>query len=317
MNVPVIPVANGMIPRPSQEMEGIFLGSWVRKAFSKTRRRGALILPYGQDGGLYPVGSLVEVRDAWKDRVMLPPSLEIHDAVFARVEGRATARARDFVLEDGVLVASEVEILDLRGLRSRYPVIDGAGWTALEGETEARSGDDIRVEIYGMTHGGGPVMIGADLGGIVSPEVAHTIEHAVIRSLRSFALVTPKTLRLSMKAESEDLKASVDAGYRFRIPEVFGVTSTGTCGNPLTGLAHFYLASELTKNLSRGESVAQSLRSARLTTLSKVTADLDLSTEMDLRVLQSLKLGMMHDDTPLSLDVLKAVLRRFPLSPWD
>ena len=317
MNVPVIPVANGMIPRPSQEMEGIFLGAWVSKAFAKTRRRGALILPYSYDGGLYPVGSLVEVRDAWKDRVMFPPALEIHDAAFARVEGRAKARARSFASEDGVLMASDVEILDLHDLRSRYPVVDGAGWIALEGETEARGSDDIRVDIYGLTHAGEPVTIGANLGGLVDAEAAHTIEHAIIRSQRSFALVTPKTLKVAIEAETQDLKASIDAGYRFRMPEVFGVTSTGVCGNPLTGLAHFYLASELTKNLTRGASIADSLRSARLTTLSKVTADLDLSTEMDLRVLQSLKIGMMHDDTPLTEDVLKAVLRRFPLSPWD
>ena len=316
MSVPVVPVVNGMVPRESQEMTGVFLDTWVQRAFAAAGRRGALLLPYNDETGLYPVGSLVEVQDAWKDRVMLSPSFVVRSAVFVRVEGKGTAKAAGFDMENGILVAQDVEVLDLSALRSTYPLIDGSGWTALEGETEARGRDDIRVEIYGVTHAGEPVELRANLGGLVDREAAHTIEHAVIRSLRSYALATPKTVRIAMDAEAQDLKTSIDAGYRLRMPEVFGVTSTGVCGNPLTGLAHFYLASELRKNLNMGVPLPDSLQNARLSTLSKVAGDLELSTDKADRVLQGLKLGMMHNDTPLSGDRLKAILRRFPLSPW-
>ena len=59
------------------------------------------------------------------------------------------------------------------------------------------------------------------------------------------------------------------------------------------------------------------LDDARLSALSKVTGDLDLSTRRGDRVMQGLKMGMMHDDSPQETDVLRSVLRHFPLSPWD
>ncbi len=318
MRLPVVPVTNGMIPRESQELTGVFLDEWVQRLFSATGPGGTvLLLPYDPETGLYPVGSAVSVEDAWQQRVIVSPSFAMRDAMFAHVVGKGTAKAGGFDTEGGALIAEDVEPVDLEALRGKYPIIDGAGWTALEGSTETRSRDDIRVEIYGSTHEGEPVVLHANLGGIVSPEIAHTVEHAVIRSLSTCAMATAKTMRKAMDLESRDLKDSLSVGYRLRMPEFFGVTATGMCGNPLTGLAHFYLADELQKNLRRGESLPESLESARLRALSKATGELELSTRKGARVLQGLKQGMMHDDSPVSLDRLKSVLERFPMSPWS
>lgn len=317
MRVPVVPITNGMIPRESQELTGVFLDDWVRKVFSAAGPGAmVLLLPYDVETGLYPVGSIVGVEDAWQDRVIVSPSFSMREAMFAHVVGKGRAKAGGFEVEGGTLLAEDVELVDLKALRKRYPLIDGAGWTALEGSTEARGKDDIRVEIHGSTHEGDPVALHANLGSVVSPETAHTIEHAVLRSLSTYAMATPRTMRESMDAEARDLKDSLAVGYSLRMPEFFGVTATGMCGNPLTGLAHFYLANEFRKNLEHGESLPQSILSARLSALSRVTDDLDLSTQRGSRVLQGLKRGMMHDDSPVPFDRLKAVLRCFPLSPW-
>lgn len=316
MKMPVLPVTNGMIPSPSQEVTGVFLDDWVKKALSTAGAGGmALILPYDHDNGLYPVGAAVSIEDAWKRNVIVSPSFQVREALFAHVAGKTTAKAEDFEIEDGMLFATGVEAVDLRRLRSTYPVIDGAGWTPSEGATEARSREDVRVTIYGSTHDGEPVSLAGNLGGVVDPEMAHTVEHAIIRSLSEYAIVTPKTLRDSLAEESKDLKQSLDVGYRLRMPEFFGVTSAGVCGNPLTGLAHFYLAGDLQRNLERGDSLPQSLHNARLSALSKVTGDLDLSTQRGSRILQGLRRGMMHDDSPVSTAKLKEILKRFPLSP--
>lgn len=317
MNIPVLPVTNGMIPRPAQEVTGVFLDEWVKKTLAAAGNGGmALILPYHPETGLYPVGAAVSVEDAWTRNVIVSPSFSVQEALFAHVAGKATAKAGGFELRDGMIVATGVEPVDLARLRSTYPVIDGAGWTPSDGATEARSPDDLRVTIYGASHDGTPVSLEADLGGVVSPELAHTVEHAVIRSLSNYAMVTPKTLRESLAAESRDLKDSLAVGYRLRMPEFFGVTGTGMCGNPLTGLAHFYLAGELQRNLERGNSLPDSIQNARLTALSRVTGDLDLSTQRGWRVLQGLRRGMMHDDSRVGAADLRAILRRFPLSPF-
>jgi len=316
MKMPVLPVTNGMIPRPSQEVTGVFLDDWVKKALSAAGTGGmALILPYDHEHGLYPVGAAVSIEDAWKRNVIVSPAFQVREALFAHVAGKTTAKADGFEIEDGMLLATGVESVDLRKLRSTYPVIDGAGWNAMEGATEVRGAEDIRVTIYGATHEGEPVALPGNLSGVVGPELAHTVEHAIIRSLAAYAIVTPKTLRDSLVEESKDLKDSLAVGYKLRMPEFFGVTSTGMCGNPLTGLAHFYLAGELQRNLARGDSFPQSLHNARLSALSKVTEDLDLSTQRGSRVLQGLRRGMMHDDSPVSTAKLKDILRRFPLSP--
>jgi hypothetical protein len=89
------------------------------------------------------------------------------------------------------------------------------------------------------------------------------------------------------------------------------------CGNPLTGLAKFYLADELRKQLENGAGLTRSVEKARLSALSKVADDLGLSTRQGIRVLEGLKRGMLHDDSTLSDATLKKILKRFPLSPWE
>ena len=51
--------------------------------------------------------------------------------------------------------------------------------------------------------------------------------------------------------------------------------------------------------------------------MSQLTEDLGLTTEPGLRALQGLKKGMKHDDSPLSLELCKKILGRFPLEPWQ
>lgn len=317
MSMPVLPVVNGAIPRLSGELTGVFLDDWTKRIFEASRGSLVLLLPFNNDTGLYPVGTAVSIEDAWSQQVIAAGTYDVIEAMFVRVVGKATFRAGEFRVERGLLLTSDPERINLSELRDTYPLIDGAGWTALEGSTEARNPQDIRVKISGVAHDGEDVALSGNLGGVVSRESAHTIEHAIIRSLSRYSMVTPKTLRESIKEETDALKTSLEIGYRFRMPEFFGVTSTGMCGNPLTGLAHFYLADELRHNLDGGASLTASLEDARLSALSKVTGDLELTTRRGARVLQGLKHGMMHDDAVLDSDRLKAVLRRFPLSPWN
>jgi len=318
MRIPVVPVTNGMIPRPSQELTGVFLDDWVKEAFAGAGEGGmAILLPYDPETGLYPVGAIVSVEDAWRRNVIVSPSFTVREAMFAHVTGKGTVKAGAFEVRDGALLAADAKMVDLNALRKTYPLIDGAGWTALEGSTEARSKEDIRVEIYGASHDGEQVVLRANLGSLVSPETAHTVEHAVIRSLSRCAMATPRTMREALAGETRDLKDSLTVGYKLRMPEFFGVTPTGMCGNPLTGLAHFYLQDEFMKNLERGESLPRSIQNARLSALSHVTDDLELSTQRGSRVLQGLKLGMMHDDSRIPDEKIRAILRRFPLSPWE
>ncbi|HHY45530.1 MAG TPA: hypothetical protein GX512_07465 [Firmicutes bacterium] len=317
MSIPVLPVMNGAIPRESREITGVFLDKRSRQIFRSGRGSLVLLLPYDHFSGLYPVGTLVSVQDLWQQPVITSPSFKVTEALFVRVSGKATVKAGGFELANGRVYAREIERLDLRRLRKSYPVIDGAGWSPTEGNTEVRNPLDIRVTVFGVSHEGEEVSVSANLGGLVSGEIAHTIEHAIIRALQRYAMVTPKTLRECMKEETDALKASLSVGYSLKMPELFGVTDSGMCGNPLTGLAHFYLAHELKRNLESGASFARSLEEARLSTLSKVTGDLDLTTQRGARVMQGLKMGMMHDDSPQESETLKLVLSRFPLSPWD
>jgi hypothetical protein len=50
--------------------------------------------------------------------------------------------------------------------------------------------------------------------------------------------------------------------------------------------------------------------------MSQLTQDLGLTMQQGVRVLQGLKKGMSHDDTPLKIDICKKVIGRFPLDPW-
>ncbi len=317
MSMPVLPVLNGAIPRESAEITGVFLDRSSKRVFRSGRGSPVLLLPFDYRSGLYPVGAAVSIEDIWKQPVIAAPSFDIVEALFVRVSGKATVKAGGFGLRNGCIHAFDIERLDLRELRTTYPIIDGAGWSPLEGSTEARSPRDIRVTVRGVSHEGEEVSLAANLGGLVNAETAHTIEHAVIRSLKRHAMVTPKTLRECMKEETDALKASLSVGYSLKMPELFGITSSGMCGNPLTGLAHFYLSDELRRNLKSGASLVRSLEDARLSALSRVTGDLDLSTRRGDRVMQGLKMGMMHDDSPQETDILRSVLRRFPLSPWN
>ncbi|MCL4423937.1 MAG: hypothetical protein M1553_00455, partial [Firmicutes bacterium] len=148
-------------------------------------------------------------------------------------------------------------------------------------------------------------------------EQAHTLEHSIIRSLQQNGICTQKTLTVSMKRETDELKQSVEMAYRYQRPEFFGVTSSGSCGNPLSNLAQFHLVGELVEKLKEGASLFESLEVARRKTLSKLSGELELSTQKGLRCLQGLKKGMFHDDTVLGKDLLRRVLGRFPFSPWD
>jgi len=317
VSMPVLPVLNGAIPRRSGEITGVFLDKASRQVFRSGRGSLVLLLPFNYRSGLYPVGTAVSIEDVWQQPVIAAPSFDIVDALFVRVSGKATVKAGGIRFQNGSLRARDIEKLDLKELRTVYPLIDGAGWSPVEGSTEARSPQDIRVTVFGVSHEGEEVLLSANLGGLVTAETAHTIEHAVIRSLQRHAMVTPKTLRECMKEETDALKASLSVGYSLKMPEIFGVTSSGMCGNPLTGLARFYVSEDLRRNLEGGASFARSLEDARLSALSKVTGDLDLTTRRGDRIMQGLKMGMMHDDSPQESDTLRSVLRRFPLSPWD
>ncbi|HHW17443.1 MAG TPA: hypothetical protein GXX30_00860 [Firmicutes bacterium] len=316
MKVLVIPVVNGIIPRESETLTGLLVAGPKRLQTFLKHGDLLLLLPYVSGEGFYPVGAGARVVETWTQDVLVRQTLSVEEGLFVTISGEGTFRVRTLSTDKGLVFTEDPQYLDLKALRKDYPVIDGKGWVPVEGSTEARSSRDIRVEIHGVSHDGRDVMIGANLGGLVTAELAHTVEHAIIRSLSRYALVTYRTLRQSMEEESSDLKASLEMGYRFRMPEFFGVTPQGACGNPLTGLAHFYLTEELVKNLSNGESFERSLLNARLSTLSRVTDDLELSTQKGLRAIQGLKRGMMHDDSVLPAETLKAIIRRFPLSPW-
>lgn len=185
------------------------------------------------------------------------------------------------------------------------------------GYTEFRSKTDIPVTLYGTDlESGKEVSIKANLGGLVEQEHAHTIEHAVIRALKTYGLCTAKTLLEAMTKETAELKHSVETSIKYNLPEVLGLTASGACGNPMTSLAQFYLAQTFVSNVAAGNSLTESLTKARRATMSKLTQDLELTMQPGVRVLQGLKKGMSHDDTPLKIEICKKVIGRFPSDPW-
>lgn len=322
MKLLAIPVVNGVLPRPDGgSVRGLFMDPHTAEQLDDAGEGGNVFLcPFVPvEATLYPVGVLSSIEQLWQEQVHYPGrDPERGVALFARVSGRALARARGYALEGRRLYVTELELVDPDELRSRgYPVICGAGWQAAGGETEMKAGEDLPVRIYGVDlEDGNQVFLEGNLGGVVTPEVAHTVEHAIIRSLRQYALCTPKTLARAMAGEARELKDSIEMGIELQRPEIFGVTSTGACGNPLTNLAQFYLAEGILNGLSRGQSLAWSLDDARRRTLSRLTQDLELSATRGLRALQGLKFGMRHDDTCLPEGILKKVISRFPPSPW-
>ena len=101
------------------------------------------------------------------------------------------------------------------------------------GFTEFRSLGDIPVTLYGNDiEQNMRVSMTGNLKGIVSLEAAHTVEHAMLRSLRTYGMCTARTLQTSMREETEELAWSVEKSMRFALPEALGNTRAGACGNP-------------------------------------------------------------------------------------
>jgi hypothetical protein len=202
-------------------------------------------------------------------------------------------------------------------MRPDYPVLCGAGWQASGGYTETSSQQDISVLIYGVNHETGvKVSVNGNLGGLIRYEQAHTIEHAIIRSLKCYSLCTAKTLVQCSRQEASELKQSIEWGIKYVRPDLFGLTQSGACGNPLSSTAQIYMAQEFTSALKEGHPIYTSVEQARLKTMSRLTGDLGITTREGLRILQGLKQGMFHDDTPLTLEQPKRIINRFPISPW-
>lgn len=253
----------------------------------------------------------------WTDKINLKGKTI---GLFARVIGRDRCKAKGFEFYDESLIATGVEKIDFQALRaSGYPVICGAGWHPTGGYTTFGSDKrNIEITIYGYElETGNDVAIIGYLNNIIEPEKAHTVEHAIIRSLNNYALCTPKTLRKCMKREAEELKWSVELGIAKKLPEVFGVTRSGICGNPMTQMASYYLSEEFKNQLKEGTNIVDSLETARSKTVSKLIQDMEISTQKGLRELQGLKKGMFHDDTPEELKTLKTIISKFPQSPWN
>lgn len=319
MRLPVMPVANGLFPRPrGGVLTGLFADRYAARCFTRIGvGHDVLLCPWlAEPGGLYTVGMLTRIVDLWTESVMTPSGE--HQVYLARVEGLEYARWHTLATAAGLMFTPDGEYLDLAMLRRDYPVITGAGWSVAGGYTEGRDASDIPVTIYGTDLvDGGEVSVTANLGGVVTPEQAHTIEHAVIRALHTYGICSVRTLLTCAAQESAELKQSIDLSLRWTLPEILGVTTGGACGNPMTNLAHFYLAREFVQRLQAGEHATEALRQARRAAMSHVTGELDLTMNSDYRVPQSLKKGMHHDDTALRVAQAKKVLARFPLSPWD
>lgn len=321
----VIPVANGVLPRPEGGVvTGIFVNPYAASVLQEAGPEADILLcPYSvARGKLYPVGVMVSVQEAWMQPVYLGgpagPYRKV-TALFARVSGRGRYRAGSFSRRGRTVLASRLDAVDVAALRGQgYPVLDGAGWQALGGHTSFQGADDVLVTLEGVEYESGRrVQLTGNVGGIIPPDQAHTVEHGIIRALAQYALCTPRLLRETFAQEGRELEQSLDVGFRLRLPEVFGVTRTGACGNPLSDLAHFYLARELVERLAEGEPFPRSLEAARNVTLSRLVEDLDLTDRAPFRVPRALKHGMFHDDTLPDLTTLKRVLARFPASPWS
>lgn len=177
-----------------------------------------------EDGKFFPVGMLAAISAMWSQEVMLPQLKVKRTALFVRLTGKVRAKAENFFTADNLVVGGGIRPVNLADLRAKgYPTICGAGWAPQGGYTEVRSPREVEITIYGIdTEDGTGVSVSAAVGGIITPEQAHTIEHAIIRSLRSYGICTPKTLRDAISRETEELKELVAAGIKFRIPRFSG-----------------------------------------------------------------------------------------------
>lgn len=316
----VMPVANGVMPfAEGGSIVGVFMpkeggASIVRAGVGKE----LLICPWLEKSEkIYPVGVLTAIRDIWFEQAVYE-SGETTPVILAQLEGRGFARWHNLRSEKGTIHSDKVEKLNILTDRLKYPVLSGAGWVAEGGQTEFKGKNDIPVTVYGYDiESGAEVEISANLGGIVSEEHAHTIEHGIIRALNVYGLCTPKTLIEAMAEETSELKQTMEIGIRFTLPEILGATSTGQCGNQMTNIAQFYLNKEFISNLNQGKDVLSSVEQARKAAMSHVVDDIGLTMQKGLRVLQGLKLGMSHDDTPISVETAKRVIARFPFDPWS
>lgn len=320
MNLLVLPVGNGVFPRPGGSIPGLFLDAFSLRTLGQLGVGAtAFLVPLTLGGrALYPAGVLVRIEELGRAPTVDTITWNQGEVLVARLTGLGHARAQRFMAERRFIVAENVEELDLTKLRGQgEPTISGAGWQPAGGYTELRSQKDITITIYGSDYEGNQVEITGQVGGLVTPEQAHTVEHAVIRVLREYGICTPKNLAWAMKEEAEELKDSITWGLHFKLPEILGRTSSGYCGNPMTNLAHLYLSEELTHFLHEGQTLPAALERARRRTLSRLTRDLDLGGLPDLQTLRGLKLGMLHDDSQLLQRTLRRVLGRFPQDPWS
>ena len=269
------------------------------------------------NGSLYRVGVLSDVIDVRRRKVEMAGRDPI-PFVSVLLEGSIHARWNTLSMQQGLVMAEGLEALDFRGMRTEYPVVSGAGWAPLGGDTEFRSHGDIPVTLYGNgIERGTQVRLQGNLKGLVGLESAHTVEHAIIRSLRSCGLCTARTLHQAMREETEELAWSVEKSMRLALPEVLGATQAGACGNPMTNLAQFYMFQELSEKLKGTDDGGLAMDRARRAVMSRLTSDLGLTTQPGLRALQGLKKGMLHDDSPLGLELCKKILARFPMEPWQ
>ena len=317
MPILLIPVVNGILPRPGG---GRCLGGFLDRENGPDLDPGmnVFICPLVPvDGSLYRVGVLAKVLDVRRQVVELPGN-EPAPFISVLMEGLSHARWESVHFSQGALQVDGLQMQDFKLMRSEYPVVSGAGWIPQGGYTEFRSLADIPVTLYGTDiECNAPVQISGNLKGLVSLEAAHTIEHALIRSLRTYGLCTARTLQTSMRQETAELTWSVEKSIRFAMPEVLGQTQAGACGNPMTNLAQFYMFQELSDQLKTGDKTSFSLDKARRSVMSRLTGEMGLTTTPGIRALQGLKKGMRHDDSPLSLELCKKVLKRFPLEPWQ
>lgn len=315
----IMPVANGILPRPhGGKITGMFILEQGGQILHDVGvGRDVLVCPWLADSeSLYPVGVVARIMEIASRTAVSEDGIEL-PIVMAELEGRDRARWYSLKTAGSYLLSTDIETIDLRKIRKEYPSISGAGWMPAGGYTEFRGKTDIPVTLYGTDlESGKEVSITANLGGLVEQEQAHTIEHAAIRALKTYGLCTAKTLLESMTKETAELKHSVETSIKYNLPEVLGLTASGACGNPMTSLAQFYLAQTFVSNVAAGKSLTESLTKARRATMSKLTQDLGLTMQPGVRVLQGLKKGMSHDDTPIKIETCKKVIGRFPFEPW-
>lgn len=316
----IMPVANGILPRPQG---GTVVGMFLIEAGGQLLidagiGKDILVCPWTIDNdSLYSVGVTARIMDISEQLAVDQTGQEIK-VLIATLEGLEHARWYTLQTSGTSLYSSDIELLDLKSMRKEYPTVSGAGWMPEGGYTEFRGDDDLPVTLYGSDlETGRKVSLTANLGGLVKSEQAHTVEHAIIRALRTCGLCTPRTLAEAMVRETDELKQSVEASIRYEMPEILGRTASGICGNPMTNLAQYYLAHEFAGNLQAGKTLNESLVKARRSTMSQLTQGLNLTMNPNLRKLQGLKKGMSHDDTPLRWEICKKVLGRFPSSPWE